>query len=54
MITIEEFIERNRKELIEIIQSHCENCYIDDEEIEMWINNDEELYNWAICNDVNI
>lgn len=45
MITIEEFIRRNRRELIEIIQSQCNNCYIDDEEIEMWIMNDESLYN---------
>ena len=54
MISIEEFIEKNRKELTKLIKNQFNNCDIDDEEIEMWINNDEGLYNWAICNDVDI
>lgn len=46
-ISIEEFIEENREQLTEAIKNACSNCDIDDDEIEMWINNDEGLYNWA-------
>jgi len=45
MISIEEFIEKNRKELTKLIKNQFNNCDIDDEEIEMWIMNDESLYN---------
>lgn len=47
-MTIEEFIEENRGELDSCIRNVVgPNFDIDDDEREMWIMNDEGLYNWA-------
>jgi len=53
---IEDFIEENRRGLVNIIRTESGiNEYIpDDDEIELWILNDEGLYNWALDNDVDI
>lgn len=49
-----EFINNNRRELINIILDICSNCEVSDSEIEKWILNDEGLYNWARSEGVNI
>lgn len=46
-MTIQEFIQENRAELIGCVQSVCNNCSVGDDDLEDWINNNEELYNWA-------
>ena len=53
-----DFIDDNRDELVEAI-SGASNVsswvlYNDNEEIEMWINNDEGLYLWAKSEGVDI
>ena len=52
METIYEFIEEHRQKLQKLIHSQTQNCNIDDDEIELWINNDEDLYNW--CRDCGV
>ena len=47
------FINGNREELTRCILNTYPTCRIDDDEIEMWINNDEGLYNWAMGCGVN-
>ena len=44
---LREFIKENRTELDDCIKSTCPNCSLNDSEREMWILNDEGLYNWA-------
>ena len=46
--TVAEFIEEHREELIEHIRGAGGRGAIDDEEISMWVSNDEFLYNWAL------
>ena len=46
-MTLQQFIKTNRKELDEIIRSYPNRERIDDDERELWILNDEYLYNWA-------
>lgn len=47
-MTLQEFIEDNREELDRCIRGACPNIGpIDDDERELWIANDEGLYNWA-------
>lgn len=55
-MTIEEFIEKHRETLVQIIEPGNKMCVldIDQEEIEMWILNDEGLYNWAMSEGVEI
>ena len=54
-MTIKEFIELNKVKLIEkILSKGGDNIEIDDESIEQWIDNDEELYLWAIREGVKI
>jgi len=49
-MTINEFIKDNRSELLTAIQSVASIDGIDDidGEIELWVMNDESLYNWAL------
>lgn len=51
---IEQFIENNRQELQEIIGQETLGFDIDNEEIELWILNDEGLYKWALSEGVEI
>ena len=44
---LREFIKENRDEIDNCIKSACPNCSLNDREREMWIMNDEGLYNWA-------
>lgn len=48
-MTIEQFIEDNRKQIDRVIEKHCgDNAPIrDDDEREDYIANIEELYLWA-------
>jgi len=48
-MSIEEFINENRDELVGCIRNGGGRLDDnDDEEIEMWVMNDEGLYNWAM------
>jgi succinate dehydrogenase flavin-adding protein (antitoxin of CptAB toxin-antitoxin module) len=48
-MTIEMFIDRNRDELVTRIRTQYNPAgEFSDDEIETWIMNDEELYNWAV------
>lgn len=52
-MTIQEFIEENRAELVSCIQNVIgPNFEIDDDEVENWVMNDESLYNWALSENV--
>lgn len=44
---MQEFIDNNRTELSNLIWKDQPNIPLDDDELEMWINNDEGLYLWA-------
>lgn len=47
-MTVEEFIDDNRAAIDEAIQGLCPNIGdLDDDERELWLLNDEGLYNWA-------
>jgi hypothetical protein len=46
-MTLAEFIQENRDEIDECIQSVTTQDHIDDDERELWILNDEGMYNWA-------
>jgi len=48
-MTKREFIRKNRKELDRVIRKTLGNpdLVLNDSEREMWILNDESLYNWA-------
>ena len=52
-MSIEEWVEQHRDELVEIIPVKNKSL-LDDEELEMWVMNDEGLYNWAISEGVEI
>ena len=51
-----EFIRNNRKELDKIIRERLNDpdYSLNDHEREMWILNDEGLYNWARSEGVNL
>lgn len=50
-----DFIRKNRKQIDAHIRAACPNCgKLNDEEREMWIMNDETLYNWARRSGVNV
>lgn len=54
-ITLQQFIEENRRELDGQIDTLCPNIgEIDDEMRRLWILNCEELYLWAASSGVNI
>lgn len=46
-MTMREFIRQNREELDEAIRRVCPGAAQNDDERELWILNDEGLYNWA-------
>ena len=47
-MTMQEFIDAHRGELDELIRKASDpNCEIDDRERELWIANDQGLYDWA-------
>ena len=46
-MNIQEFINNNRTELSNLIWKDQPNIPLDDDELEMWINNDEGLYLWV-------
>ncbi len=50
IMTMQMFIDENRGELDRLIRNAIgnPNADIDDDERELWINNDEGLYSWAI------
>jgi hypothetical protein len=46
---LEEFIEQNRSELKRNIQEIAPaRRSLDDDELALWVLNDEDLYNWAL------
>lgn len=51
-----EFLKQNRKEIDEAIRRKLEdpNYKLNDREREMWLLNDEGLYNWARGEGVNL
>ena len=52
---MQDFIDQNRGELVAAIQRVAgSNARVDDDEIEMWVNNDEGLYQWAQSEGVSI
>ena len=55
-MSIADFIEENREELVESIHNYCgiNRSRLDDEELELWIANDEGLYNWARSEGVEV
>ncbi len=53
IMDIEEFINDNKEELETILKPHSQH-YQDYDETELWILNDEGLYNWAKSEGVNI
>jgi hypothetical protein len=53
-MTMRNFIKENRGELDAYIKLECPNCRKNDDEREMWIRNDEYLYNWARSRGVRV
>lgn len=53
-MTIQDFINENRAELVVCILRVCSNCSVGDDDIEDFISNDESLYNWALREGVDI
>lgn len=54
-ISIKSFIEENRVAIDEVIMANNPpNAFIDDHERELWILNDESLYDWACREGVDI
>jgi hypothetical protein len=55
---IQEFINKNWKEIEQAIRvqaGHNDNTYfMDNDEMELWILNDESLYNWARSEGVDV
>ena len=55
-MTMREFLDENRGELSRLIraQPSLENIPLDDDELELWIANDEGLYHWAKSEGVDV
>jgi len=53
-MTLKQFIRDNRQQLDEIIQAASRGAPKNDSERELWVMNDEGLYNWARSEGVNI
>ena len=47
-MTIQFFIDQYKDEIDQAIRSEVPNAVIDDNERELWIENDESLYRWAL------
>ena len=54
IMTIKDFIKNNREELHLCIDNVCPDHPRNDNEIRLWINNDEGLYRWARSEGVKI
>jgi len=58
-MTLTRFIKENKEQIDEYIAAAL-NCNVEDiphknnDEREMWINNDEGLYNWALSEEVDV
>ena len=56
-MTLKNFIKRRRQDIDKHVRETCGGNKlpgrIDDEEREMWVRNDESLYNWAKAVGVN-
>ena len=44
-MTLRDFIKENKEEIDKAIRRACSNCRLNDKERELWIRNDESLYN---------
>ena len=56
-MTMRKFIRENKQELIQAInrvRARNDTTKLTAKEIELWIMNDEGLYNWARCSGVRI
>ena len=53
-MTLTQFIQENRSDIDSFIRSQVPECNIDNDERELWILNDEGLYNWALSESVDI
>ena len=53
-MTLRQFIKENRQALDEIIQGLAPGSSKSDSERELWVLNDEDLYNWARSEGVRI
>jgi hypothetical protein len=53
-MTLKDFIKENREELHSCIDNVFPNHSRNDQEIRLWILNDEGLYNWARSEGVRI
>lgn len=53
-MSLEKFIKEHRKELHEAIDNIAPNHPRNDEELRLWILNDEGLYQWARSEGVKI
>jgi hypothetical protein len=54
-MTIDEFIETHRAELVAIILKKCPNVRdTNDDTIFAWVMNDEQLYRWALAEKVDL
>lgn len=53
-MTMQEFIDDNRTWISDAIWAICPNIPLDDDELELWINNDESLYFMAKDAGVNL
>jgi len=54
MKSLRAWVKKNRVDIDSIIRSNCSNCRLNDEERELWVMNDEGLYNWAKSEGVNV
>lgn len=46
-MTMQEFIQRNREEVDQVIKRICPKATLDDKKRWLWILNTGELYEWA-------
>ena len=51
---MQDFIRDNRAEIDAVIRRNDPNADTSDSERELWIANDEGLYNWAISEGVDV
>jgi hypothetical protein len=53
-MSLQQFINENREAIQSYVAHTCPNCSLDDDELRLWILNDEWLYTWAISEGVNL
>ena len=54
MKSLRAWVKKNRVDIDSVIRFNCSNCRLNDEERELWVMNDEGLYNWAKSEGVNV